>query len=154
VRDARKRREHPIDKPMLARHQRGMVGASQPLRKPNDLFEARLPRSVRKCRRTLDGEGMIRRAVISSPHTAHCVRQLTRIEKVCDHNLSAATLEQIAPCVSDTDGSSYGPTLGQQLSDDGATGPSGCADNENFRVSHKERSGVAFWFSVRYRTLK
>src|SRR5258707_2913524 len=112
VRDARKRREHPIDKPMLARHQRGMVGASQPLRKPNDLFEARLPRSVRKCRRTLDDEGMIRRAVISSLPTPHCVPQLTTIAKGCDHKLSAPTLAQNAPRVSETDGSSSTATPG------------------------------------------
>ena len=88
---------------------------------------------------------MIGRAVISSLDTAHRVRQLTGIENICNHNLGAATLEQIAPGVPDTDGSSYGPTFGQQLSDNSATGPSGSADYENFWVSHKERSGVALW---------
>jgi len=42
VRDARKRREHLIDKPKLARHKRRVVGSGEPLGKPDDLFEARL----------------------------------------------------------------------------------------------------------------
>jgi hypothetical protein len=54
VGDAWKRGEHPIDQPMLARHQGRMVGSGEPLRKANDLFEAGLPRSVRKRHRTLD----------------------------------------------------------------------------------------------------
>ena len=41
----------------------------------------------------------------------------------------------------ETNGGSYGPTLGQQLSGNSASGPSGCADNENFRINHKKRSG-------------
>ena len=59
VRDARKRGEHPIDKPKLARHKRRVVGPSEPLRKPDDLFEAGLTGSGRKRRRALDHEGMI-----------------------------------------------------------------------------------------------
>ena len=153
VRDARKRAEHPIDKPKLARHQRRVVGPSEPLRKPDDLFEARLPRSGRKCRRTLDHEGMIRRTVVGSLHAAHRVHQLTGIENVRHHDLGAETLEQIAPGVPHTDGGAYGPTFGQQLSDNSATGPSGCAGYQNFRFNHKKRSRVAFRFSVRYRTL-
>src|SRR6516164_660758 len=94
---------------------------------------------------------MIRRTVIASLHTAHRVRQLTRIENVCNHNLSAATLEQIAARVPHTDGGSYGPTLGQQLSDNSATGPSGCADNENFRINHEKRSGgILAWGTISY----
>ena len=94
--DARKRGEHPIDQPKLARHQRRVVGPGEPLRKPDDLFEARLPRSGGKCRRTLDHEGMIGRTVVSSLHVAHRVHQLTGIENVRDHDLGTATLEQIA----------------------------------------------------------
>jgi hypothetical protein len=53
---------------------------------------------------------MIRRAVVGSLDTAHRVHQLAGIENVCNHNLGAATLEQIAARVPDTDGS-YRPTL-------------------------------------------
>jgi hypothetical protein len=96
------------------------------LRKPDDLFEARLPRSVCKCHRTLDHEGMIWRAEVSSLHATHRVRQLAGIEDIRHHDLSAATLEQIAPRVPDTDGGSHWPPFGQQLSNNRATGPSGC----------------------------
>ena len=61
VSDVRKRGEHPIDKPKLARHQRRVVRSGEPLRKPDDLFEATLPRSRGKCRRTLDHERMVGR---------------------------------------------------------------------------------------------
>ena len=36
VREARKRGEHPIDKPKLARHKRRVLGPSEPLLKPDD----------------------------------------------------------------------------------------------------------------------
>jgi hypothetical protein len=85
---------------------------------------------------------MIRRTVISSLYATHRVRQLTGIENVGHHDLSAATLKEIAPRISDTDGGSYWPPFGQQLRDDGATGPSGRAGNKNFWVSHKKRNGV------------
>jgi hypothetical protein len=152
VRDARKRGEHPIDKPKLARHKRRVVGPSEPLRKPDDLFEARLTRSGRKCRRTLDHEGMIGRAVVSSLHAAHSVHQLTGIENVRIHDLGTATLEQIAAPVPHADGGSYGTTFGQELRDYGATGSSGCAGYQNFWISHGKRRGVVFRFAVRIRT--
>jgi uncharacterized protein YbjT (DUF2867 family) len=53
-----------------------VVGPGEPLRKPDDLFEARLPRSAGKCRRTLDHEGMIGRTGVfgngrsTEPHFA------------------------------------------------------------------------------------
>ena len=150
VSDARKRAEHPIDQPMLARHQGRMVGSSEPLRKANDLFKARLPRSIRKRHGTLDHERMVWRAVIGSLYSTHRICQLTGIENVGHHYLSAATLEEIAPRISDTDGGSYWPPFGQQLRDDGATGSSGCAGNKNFWVSHKKRNGVILrqWYDI------
>src|SRR5260221_14784591 len=84
---------------------------------------------------------MIRRAVVGSLHTAHRVHQLAGIENVWNHNLGAATLEQIAARVPDTDGGSYRPSFGQQLSDYDATGSSGCAGYQKFRVNHRERRG-------------
>ena len=87
---------------------------------------------------------MIRRAVVGSLHTAHRVHQLAGIENVRNHDLGAATLQQIAARVPDTDGGSYGPTFGQQLSDYRATGSSGCAGYQNFWLNHNERRGVAF----------
>ena len=86
------------------------------------------------------------------------------IENICNHNLSAATLEPIAPRVPDTDGGSYWPSFGQQLSNNSATGSSGCAGYENFWVSHKQESRVEFRYRydivpegiellVRYRTV-
>src|SRR5262249_30465820 len=90
VRDARKRGEHPIDQPNLARDQCRVVGPSEPLRKPDDLFETRLTRSGGKRRSTLDHEGMIGRAVVSSLHAAHRVHQLTGIENVRNNDLGAA----------------------------------------------------------------
>ncbi len=95
-------------------------------------------------RSELDHEGMIRRAIVGSLHAAHRVRQLTGIENVCHHDLSAETLEPIAPGVRDTDGGSYWPPFGQQLSNNSATGPSGCAGYENFWVSHNKESRVVF----------
>jgi hypothetical protein len=150
VGDARKRGEHPIDQPMLARHQRRVVGSGQPLRKANDLFKAGLPCSVRKRYCTLDHKRMIWRAVISSLYATHRVRQLSGIENVRHHDLSATTLEKIAPRVLDTDSGSYWPPLGQQLRDHGAPGPAGCADNKNFWIGHKRRSGVIFssWYDI------
>jgi hypothetical protein len=59
----------PIDQPKLARHQRRVVGPGEPLRKPDDLFEARLPRIGGKCRRTLDHEGMRSRNTATLPTT-------------------------------------------------------------------------------------
>jgi hypothetical protein len=73
---------------------------------------------------------MIRRAVVGSLDTAHRVHQLAGIENVCNHNLGAATLEQIAARVPDTDGGWYWPT-----------GSSGCAGYQNFRINHGERRG-------------
>jgi hypothetical protein len=84
---------------------------------------------------------MIRRVVVGSLHTAHRVHQLAGIENVCNHNLGAATLEQIPARVPDTDGGSYRPTFGQQLSDYVATGSSGCAGYQNFRINRGERRG-------------
>jgi hypothetical protein len=112
----------------------------------------RLTRSGRKCRRTLDHEGMIGRAVVSSLHAAHSVHQLTGIENVRIHDLGTATLEQIAAPVPHADGGSYGTTFGQELRDYGATGSSGCAGYQNFWISHGKRRGVVFRFAVRIRT--
>jgi hypothetical protein len=44
-------------------------------------------------------------------HTVHRVHQLAGIENVCNHQLGAATLEQIAARVPDTDCGLYRPTL-------------------------------------------
>src|SRR5260221_15216 len=66
------------------------------------------------------------------------------IRKGSDPNLSAETLEPIAPGVRDTDGGSYWPPFGQQLSNNSATGPSGCAGYENFWVSHNKETRVVF----------
>ena len=136
VSDARKRREHPIDKPELTRQERRVVGPGEPLRKPNDLFKARLVRGGRKCRRALDHEGMVRRAVVGSLHTAHRVHQLTGIKDVRNHDLGAAALEQIAATVPPADHGSYRPAFGQQLSDYRATGLSGCAGYQKFGINH------------------
>src|SRR5260221_1633535 len=87
-------------------------------------------------RSELDHEGMIRRAIVGSLHAAHRVPQLTGIENVCHHDLSAETLEPIAPGVPDTDGRSYLAPLCQPLRNNKATRPSGCGGYQNFLVSH------------------
>ena len=92
---------------------------------------------------------MIRRAVVGSLHTAHRVYQLAGIENVCNNNVGAATLQQIAARVPDTDGGSYRPSFGQQLSDYDATGSSGCAGYQNFRINHGERRGSSNSVRVR-----
>src|SRR5258708_37420091 len=121
---------------MLGRHERRVVGRGEPFRKPNDLFKARLARSGRKCRRALDDEGMVRRAVVGSLHTTHRVHQLTGIKDVRNHDLGAAALEQIAASVPPADDGSHRPAFGQQLSDYRATGLSGCAGYQNFWINH------------------
>jgi hypothetical protein len=68
---------------------------------------------------------------------------LTGIENVRDHDLGAATLEQIAARVPHADGGAYGVTFGEQLGDYGATGSSGCAGDQNFRFNHGKRRGIA-----------
>ena len=153
VRDARKRGEHPINEPKLARQQRRVIGPGEPLRKSDNLFQAGLTRSDRKRRRTLDDEGMIGRTVVRSLHSAQGVYQLARIENVREHDLGIAPLEQIAAGVLHADGGAYGVTFGQQLGHDGATGSSGCAGDQNFRFNHGKRREIAFLFLVRYRTL-
>ena len=65
--------------------------------------------------------------IVSSPHAVHRVHELTGIEKVGNHGLGAAALEQMAACVPHADGDPYGPTFGQQFSDYHATGSSVCA---------------------------
>jgi hypothetical protein len=87
-------------------------------------------------------------------YATHRIGQLTGIENVCHHDLSAATLEENAPRISDPNGGPYWPPLSQQLPGDGATGPSGRADNKNFWVSHKEKERNNIASTVRYRTLK
>ena len=153
VRDARKRGEHPINEPKLARHQRRVIGPGEPLRKPDDLFQAGLTRSDRKRRRTLDHEGMIGRTIVRSLHPAQGVHQLAGIENVRDHDLGTAPLEQIAAGVLHADGGAYGVTFGQQLGNDGATGSSGWAGDQNFRFNSWEEKRDTFLFEVRYRTL-
>ena len=148
VRDARKRREHPIDKPELTRQERRVVRPGEPLRKPNDLFKACLARSGRKCRSALDHERMVRRAVVGSLHTAHRVHQLTGIKDVRNHDLGAAALEQIAASVPPADDGSYRPAFGQQLSDYRATGLSGRAGHQNFWNNH---SSISVLGTIPYR---
>jgi AcrR family transcriptional regulator len=113
-----------------------VIGPGEPLRKPNDLFNAGLARRGRKCRRALDHEGMVRRAVVGSLHTAHRVHQLIGIKDVRNHDLGAAALEQIAASVPAADYSSYRPAFGQQLTDYCATGLSGCAGYQNCWINH------------------
>src|SRR5258707_13741814 len=100
---------------MLARHERRVVGPGEPLRKPNDLFKARLARSGRKCRRALDDEGMVRRAVVGSLHTTYRLPQLTGVKDVRKHELRAPALEAIAAGAPPPDHGPPPPTLCQHL---------------------------------------
>jgi hypothetical protein len=77
---------------------------------------------------------------------------LTGIEKVGNHGLGTAALEQMPACVPHADGDPYGPTFDQQFSDYRATGSSGCAGHQDFWLNHHNRRGVVFPSSVRYRT--
>jgi hypothetical protein len=152
VRDARQRGEHPINEPKLARHQRRVIGPGEPLRKPDDLFQAGLTRSDRKRRRTLDDEGIIGRTVVRSLRPAQGVHQLTGIENVRYNDLGAAALKQNAAGVTHPDGGAYGITFGQQLGHHGTTGSSGCAGDQNFRFNHGEekRDSISVLGTISY----
>src|SRR6516225_9724119 len=132
VRDARKRGEHPIDKPKLARQKRRVVGPGEPLRKPDDLFQAGLTRSYRKRRPALDDEGMIGRTVVRSLHPAQRVHLLAKGYPV----RATVRLQDVRS------------NLLQQLGDYGATGSSSCAGDQNFWIDH----GLKLLLAIQYRT--
>ena len=133
----------------LARHQRRVVRFSQPLRKPDNLFQADLTRSDCECRRTLDNKGVIGWTVVSSLHAAHRIHQLVGIKDVGHNNLGAPALEKIAAHVTYADHGAYRPTVGQQLCDYCATGSASGARDQNFWFNHGKRIGVAFPLPVR-----
>jgi hypothetical protein len=125
-----------------------VIGPGKPLRKADDLFQARLTRSDRKRRPTLDDEGMIGRTVVRSLHAAHGVHQLAGIENVRNHDLGAARLQSCAALVENANHRTHWDPFSEKLSDYRATGFSGRACYQNSWINH----GLAFQLTVRYRT--
>jgi hypothetical protein len=78
-----------VGQPGMPGHQRGVLGAGQPLPKRHHRFGARAPGRHGKRNRAVERMGMVRRVEVEPVDPVHRGRNLLDVKHIGDHDLGA-----------------------------------------------------------------